>query len=132
MVIVDSALISVRKPANELWSELSAFDLFRRFSAEQRDAFLKAFDSETAMRVRQFRRGELVCAKGEFELDLCFILKGSVDLFEINGAVRTKVGAARRRRILRRNGRAGRTAADPGCRRRRRMEPRFSTFPGIA
>src|SRR5208337_4970055 len=36
---------------------------------------------------------ELICAKGEYELDLCFILKGSVDLFEINGPVRTRVGA---------------------------------------
>ncbi len=76
-----------------MWSELSGFDLFKHFSDEQRDAFLKGFDSEAAMRLANFRRGELICSKGEYELDLCFILKGGVDLFEIDGAVRTKVAA---------------------------------------
>ena len=88
---VGFAGVPIRKPGNELWSELSGFDLFKRFSDEQRDAFLRAFDSEAAMRVAQFRRGELICSKGEYELDLCFILKGGVNLFEIEGAVRTKV-----------------------------------------
>jgi len=82
----------MKRPGIELWSELSKFDLFVHFSAEQRIAFLKAYDSEAAMRIRQFRRGEIVCRKGEFELHLCFVLKGAVDLFEIDGTlVRTKV-----------------------------------------
>jgi len=91
--LVDTVGIPIRRSGIELWSELSAFGLFSRFSAEERDAFLRAYDSEAAMRIARFRRGELICAKGEYELDLCFILKGSVDLFEINGPVRTKVGA---------------------------------------
>jgi CRP-like cAMP-binding protein/Fe-S-cluster-containing dehydrogenase component len=92
---VDSAEVPIRRSGNELWSELSRFDLFKHFSDEQREAFLRAFDSEAAMRVAQFGRGALVCAKGEYELDLCFVLKGAVDLFEINGAVRTRVAERR-------------------------------------
>ncbi len=85
----------MRISGSELWSELAEFDLFSRFTAEQREGFLKAFDREAAMRVRQFRRGDLICGKGEYELDLCFILKGGVDLFEIDGGARTEVGARR-------------------------------------
>lgn len=89
---VESVGRAIKKSADELWSTLSGFDLFQHFTAEQRAAFLKAFGSEPAMRIRQFRRAELVCSKGEFELDLCFVLKGAVDLFEIDGAtIRTKV-----------------------------------------
>src|SRR5271170_135935 len=89
---VEPAGKAIKRSADELWSTLSGFDLFQHFSAEQRAAFLKAFDNEPAMRIRQFRGGELVCSKGEFELDLCFVLKGAVDLFEIDGAAaRTKV-----------------------------------------
>ncbi|MGC2460053.1 MAG: cyclic nucleotide-binding domain-containing protein, partial [Steroidobacteraceae bacterium] len=89
---MNSAGVPIRKLGNELWPELSGFDLFSSFSAEQRDAFLRAFDSEAAMRLRQFRRGELICGKGEFELDLCFVLKGGVNLFEVYGSTgRTKV-----------------------------------------
>lgn len=83
---------AVRIPANELWSQLSGCDLFTSFSQEQREAFVKAYDREAAMRVRQFDRDELVCAKGEFELDLCVVLKGAVNLCEVSGdQVRTKV-----------------------------------------
>ena len=92
---MNSAGAAIRRSGVEVWSELSQFDLFSHFSAEQRDAFLKAFNSEVAMRVAQFRRGGLVCSKGEYELDLCFILKGAVDLFEVDGTVRTKVAERR-------------------------------------
>ena len=93
--LVNSVGATIRRSGVEVWSELSQFDLFSHFSAEQRDAFLKAFNSEVAMRVAQFRRGGLVCSKGEYELDLCFILKGAVELFEVDGTVRTKVAERR-------------------------------------
>lgn len=83
---------AVRIPANELWSQLSGCDLFTSFSQEQREAFVKACDREAAMRVQQFDRDALVCGKGEFELDLCVVLKGAVNLCEVGGdRVRTQV-----------------------------------------
>src|SRR5208337_1450372 len=128
--LVDSLGIPIRRSGIELWSELSAFGLFSRFSAEERDAFLRAYDSEAAMRIARFRRGELICAKGEYELDLCFILKGSVDLFEINGPVRTRSERAERASST------VKWAPWADCRARwislLPRTPRFSTFPAIA
>ena len=78
-------------PANErvppwlLWRRLTALDIFSRFSDEQRDTFLKAYEQEPAMRTRTFKAGEIICRKGEYELDLCCILAGSVDLRDDSG-----------------------------------------------
>lgn len=35
------------------------------------------------MCVRRFGGGQLICRKGEYELDLCFILRGRVDLYDV-------------------------------------------------
>jgi len=65
-----------------LWPRLAAISLFVSFTQEQRDAFLRAYEQEPEMGIRTFDGGEAVCRKGEYELDLCLILSGRVDLFE--------------------------------------------------
>jgi CRP-like cAMP-binding protein/Fe-S-cluster-containing dehydrogenase component len=66
----------------ELWPRLHAFDLFKHFTNEQREAFLKAYAREEGMRLQRFTPGQVVCLKGEYELALCFILNGAVDLYD--------------------------------------------------
>lgn len=68
--------------ATELWQQLAGFELFASFTEEERLSFMWAFEREALICVRGFARGELVCRKGEYELDLCFILRGTVDLYE--------------------------------------------------
>ena len=72
----------VATAAPELWQQLSRFQVFSTFNDEQRTAFLEAFEREAEMRVRRFPAHGLVCRKGEYELDLCFILRGAVDLYD--------------------------------------------------
>lgn len=88
---------AVHLPADELWQRLSAFDFFKHFAEEDRDSFLKAYEREAAMRVRRFAREDLVCRRGDYELDLCFILRGAVDLYGEAGEKRrtklTTIGA---------------------------------------
>ena len=63
-------------------AELLAFSLLSGFSDAQRETLRHGIGDDPAARVRHFERGDKACSKGEFELDLCFILKGSVDLFD--------------------------------------------------
>jgi CRP-like cAMP-binding protein len=65
-----------------LWQRLAALKVFESFSDEERDAFLRAYEHDPALCVRRFAPGDLVCSKGEYELDLCFVLSGSVDLLD--------------------------------------------------
>ena len=68
-----------------LWQRLSRLEIFESFSDEQRDSFLKAYENEPDFRVRAFKAGDVICRKGEYELDLCFILSGGVDLIDRYG-----------------------------------------------
>jgi CRP-like cAMP-binding protein/Fe-S-cluster-containing hydrogenase component 2 len=61
---------------------LAGFDLFSQFTDRQRAALLAAYEHESGMGVRLFEHGAVVCRKGEYELDLCVILSGAVDLWE--------------------------------------------------
>jgi CRP-like cAMP-binding protein/Fe-S-cluster-containing dehydrogenase component len=92
--MVEAAHAQDKIAGPELWELLSRFNLFQHFSDEQRAAFLDGYHREAAMRVRHFAAHELVCRKGEYELDLCFILKGAVDLYdEVAGTGRTRVAS---------------------------------------
>ncbi|HEX4211503.1 MAG TPA: cyclic nucleotide-binding domain-containing protein [Candidatus Binataceae bacterium] len=73
-----------------LWQRLHQFTAFRTFTDEQRDSFLAAYERETGLCVRSFDDGAIICRKGEYELDLCFILSGGVNLVdEVEGLGRT-------------------------------------------
>ena len=72
--------VSEKIPAWLLWQRLSRSEIFAGFSDDQRDAFLKAYEHDPGLRLRSFNAGEEICRKGEYELDLCFILSGSVEL----------------------------------------------------
>ena len=52
------------------------------FTEEERLSLIWASEREALMCVRGFASGELVCRKDEYQLDLCFILRGTVDLYE--------------------------------------------------
>lgn len=65
-----------------LWQRLSGLEIFKRFTDGQRDSFLHAYEHEPALRIRRFAAGDLVCRKGEYELDICFVLSGRVELSE--------------------------------------------------
>jgi len=67
-----------------LWQLLSKIDLFSSFTQEQREHVLHAVEREPGMGVRRFAPGEIVCRKGEYELDFCIILRGAVDLFDVD------------------------------------------------
>jgi CRP-like cAMP-binding protein/Fe-S-cluster-containing hydrogenase component 2 len=68
-------------------AEIFAFQLLAGFTDAQRETLRHALADDPAARVRHFESGDKICAKGEFELDLCFILKGSVNLLdEVAGA----------------------------------------------
>ena len=68
-------------PPSLLWQRLSRLQIFQGFTDEQRDSFLHAYEHEAELRLRTFAPGEVICHQGEYELDLCFVLSGSVDLF---------------------------------------------------
>jgi len=72
----------VTTPPQELWQELSRFQVFATFTEPQRNSFITACEREAGMCVRRFGGGQLICKKGEYELDLCFILRGKVDLYD--------------------------------------------------
>ena len=65
-----------------LWQRLSGIEIFKNFTDGQRDSFLRAYEHEPTIRMRRFAAGETVCRRGEYELDICFILSGSVDLYD--------------------------------------------------
>lgn len=77
---MESGAITIEAP--ELWQQLAGFELFASFSEEERLSFIWAFEREAPMCVRRFASGEFVCRKGEYQLDLCFILRGTVDLYD--------------------------------------------------
>ena len=67
--------------AAELWQQLAGSELFASFTEEERLSFGWAFEREALMCVRRFANGNFVCHKDEYQLDLCFILRGTVDLY---------------------------------------------------
>lgn len=71
-----------KPPAWILWQRLRSCAVFHTFTDEQRDVLLATYEREPGLRVRQFSSGEIICRKGEYELDLCFILGGAVDLVD--------------------------------------------------
>jgi CRP-like cAMP-binding protein/Fe-S-cluster-containing hydrogenase component 2 len=86
--------VVVTVEAEELWQRLSRIPLFSTFSDEQRATFIDALKREPGMCLRRFVAQELICRKGEYELDLCFVLRGTVDLYDegVDGH-RTKVAS---------------------------------------
>ena len=76
------------EPANDklppwiLWQRLHPLAVFRTFTDEQRDSFLAAYEREPGLCVRKFNDAETICRKGEYELDLCFVLSGGVNLVD--------------------------------------------------
>jgi len=83
---------SEKLPPWMLWQRLSGLEVFKDFSEHQRDSFLKAYETDPAIRLRRFAPGEEVCRKGEYELDLCFVLSGVIDLYDyFPGGERTKI-----------------------------------------
>ena len=75
--------LSEKIPPWLLWQRLRQSEIFASFSDDQRDAFLKAYENDPGLRLRSFKAGEVICRKGEYELDLCFILSGSVELADV-------------------------------------------------
>jgi len=82
---------SEKLPSWLLWQRLSGLEVFQDFTENQRDSFLRAYESDPAIRLRRFGAGEVVCRKGEYELDLCFVLSGNVDLFDYLSGERQKL-----------------------------------------
>ena len=68
--------------AAELWQRLSPIDPFPHFNREQQQHFLDAYGRGEGIGVKSFQKGDLICRKGEYELDLCFILAGAADLYD--------------------------------------------------
>jgi CRP-like cAMP-binding protein/Fe-S-cluster-containing hydrogenase component 2 len=77
---VETAETVLRTSGADLWQHLAPLELFSHFTDEQRSTFLQGYERETGMRVVAFGPKEKVCDKGKYELDLCFVLKGTVDL----------------------------------------------------
>jgi len=69
-------------PASQLWERLAPIEPFPHFSEEQKKSFLSAYERREGIDLKIFNKGDLICKKGEYELDLCFILTGSTDLFD--------------------------------------------------
>lgn len=66
-----------------LWAQLQGHPLFADFSAEQRAALLRASsEPDSGLRLRRFGAGEVIGRKGEYELTLCCVLSGVVDLLD--------------------------------------------------
>jgi CRP-like cAMP-binding protein/Fe-S-cluster-containing hydrogenase component 2 len=72
----------IKPPAATLWERLGRLEVFSGFSPDQRDGFLREYENEPGMHVRVFEAGEAVCRKGEYELDLCCILSGALDVLD--------------------------------------------------
>jgi len=84
----------IEKQSPELaWQRLSGLDLFSAFNAEQREAFLNAYKHEAGLGLRRFAAGETVCRKGQYELDLCLVLSGAVNLFDDQAEGRVNVAS---------------------------------------
>ncbi|MBV8362427.1 MAG: cyclic nucleotide-binding domain-containing protein [Deltaproteobacteria bacterium] len=85
----------VKEPSAVVWQRLLQFQIFQDFTEDQRDAFLRAYEFEPALGMRRFNRGEMICHKGEYELDLCFVLSGEVELFDYQSQGRIHVATLR-------------------------------------
>jgi len=72
----------LKEPSAVVWQRLIRLEVFKGFTEDQRDAFLHAYDNEPAIGMRRFHPSEVICRKGEYELDLCFVLSGVVELFD--------------------------------------------------
>src|ERR1700733_12712290 len=68
--------------APQLWRRLERIEPFPHFNEDQKTAFLQAYERRQGIDLKVFSKGDLVCKKGEYELDLCFILNGSADLYD--------------------------------------------------
>ena len=73
---------SSRISGPQLWQRLDHIEPFPHFNAEQRQHFLDAYERGEGIRLKTFHNAELICKKGEYELDLCFVLSGSADLWD--------------------------------------------------
>jgi len=83
----------VKEPSAAVWQRLLQLQIFEGFTDDQRDAFLRAYELEPALGMRRFNTGEMICRKGEYELDLCFVLSGEVELLEDEAHGRTHVAS---------------------------------------
>jgi CRP-like cAMP-binding protein/Fe-S-cluster-containing hydrogenase component 2 len=68
----------VQMPEFELWPLLAKCALFQNIQPAEQSDFLKEFRAKHGMRIKAFKRGETICTKGEYELDLCVVLSGKV------------------------------------------------------
>jgi len=66
----------------ELWEMLRRCDAFTTFTDHERESFEHAVAHEYGMVVRRFAPGDPICHKGEFELDLCIVLKGRAEVHD--------------------------------------------------
>jgi CRP-like cAMP-binding protein/Fe-S-cluster-containing hydrogenase component 2 len=85
----------LREPTAVIWQRLHLFEMFKDFTDEERDAFVHAYQQEPAIGMRRFNAGEVICRKGEYELDLCFVLSGEVNLLEDEAHNRAHVATLR-------------------------------------
>ena len=81
----------LKEPSAAVWQRLLQLELFQGFTEDQRDAFLHAYELEPTLGMRRFNPGEVICHKGEYELDLCFVLSGEVELFDDDAQGRVHV-----------------------------------------
>src|SRR5579871_6604073 len=65
-----------------LWPMLARCAAFDTFTDRERESFQHAFEHEYGMAVRRFAAGDLICRKGEFELDLCIVLDGRAEVHD--------------------------------------------------
>jgi CRP-like cAMP-binding protein/Fe-S-cluster-containing dehydrogenase component len=72
--------LSINAP--QLWQRLEHIEPFPHFSAEQKQHFLEAYERGEGIQLKRFGQGDTICRQGEYELDLCFVLSGSADLWE--------------------------------------------------
>jgi CRP-like cAMP-binding protein/Fe-S-cluster-containing hydrogenase component 2 len=72
----------LKESPDQVWKRLLKIPIFQSFTDDQREAFLRAYEQEPAIGMRCFNPGEVICRKGEYELDLCFVLSGEVELLD--------------------------------------------------
>jgi CRP-like cAMP-binding protein/Fe-S-cluster-containing hydrogenase component 2 len=72
----------LKEPPAAVWQRLLRHPVCEGFTEEQREAFLHAYELEPTLGMRRFNAGQVICRKGEYELDLCLVLSGAVELFD--------------------------------------------------
>ena len=80
MSAVDEPSLSISAP--QLWQRLEHIEPFPHFNSEQKQAFLNAYQRREGIDVKIFNKGALICKQGEYELDLCFVLNGTADIYD--------------------------------------------------